>query len=353
MSDLASTPGSKPKRLRGMVVQALLVALAFGLLGASIHANRGAIREVLSRPLNARLLAVAFGVYMTAIVLTFGRWYLLVRALGLPFRLRDAVRLGFIGNVFNLVIPGAVGGDLIKAAYLCREQSRRTQAVASMVIDRAVGLLGLFVLAGVCGLVAWGPADAQVRRLIAVVWVTTAVGLLGLGLIFTPALYGPILRLLRGRGRLEVLANELVQMAATYRSRLGLVGALLVGSSFTHGLYVLAFFLVSRALFPESGVSLLSHYLVVPLALFSTAIPLPFGALGVSENIAGELLRLVGLPSGAVVMMGYRVLMYGAGIVSAVVYLCNLRQVRALTHDVEAALETGSTAGGRGLGELT
>ncbi len=36
------------------------------------------------------------------------------------FRLRDAVLLGYIGNVFNLVIPGGGGGDLIKAAYLVR-----------------------------------------------------------------------------------------------------------------------------------------------------------------------------------------------------------------------------------------
>ena len=40
--------------------------------------------------------------------------------------LRDAMRLGFIGNVFNLVIPGAVGGDIVKGAFLCREQARKT-----------------------------------------------------------------------------------------------------------------------------------------------------------------------------------------------------------------------------------
>ena len=43
---------------------------------------------------------------MAALVVTFLRWHRLVTALGLPFRVRDAIRLGFIGNVFNLVIPG-------------------------------------------------------------------------------------------------------------------------------------------------------------------------------------------------------------------------------------------------------
>ena len=85
-----------------------------------------------------------------------------------------AFLLGFIGNVFNLVIPGAVGGDFIKAAYLVRMDINRTQAVASMVIDRIVGLLGLFLLAGVAGAVAWPMASQQVRVLIVLAWVASA-----------------------------------------------------------------------------------------------------------------------------------------------------------------------------------
>ena len=71
------------------------------------------------------------------------------------FTLRAAILLGFIGNVFNLVIPGAVGGDLIKAAYLVRMHVKKTQAIASMVIDRILGLLGLFILAAIAGALAW------------------------------------------------------------------------------------------------------------------------------------------------------------------------------------------------------
>ena len=77
-------------------------------------------------------------------------------------RLRAALLLGFIGNVFNLVIPGAVGGDLIKAAYLVRMHVKKTQAIASMVIDRIIGLLGLFTLATIAG--RPGLADGPERR---------------------------------------------------------------------------------------------------------------------------------------------------------------------------------------------
>ncbi len=57
-----------------------------------------------------------------AVSLTFVRWYLLVRALGLHFRLLDAFRLGFLGYLFNFVSVGSVGGDLFKAIFIAREQ---------------------------------------------------------------------------------------------------------------------------------------------------------------------------------------------------------------------------------------
>ncbi len=116
-----------------------------------IATNREQLAGVLAQRHDGRLFVLAFGLYMTGVLLAFLRWYLLVRALGLPFRLKDAYRLGFIGMLFNFVIPGAVGGDFVKAAYLCREQGTRTGPIASVVVDRIVGLLGLFLLACVGG----------------------------------------------------------------------------------------------------------------------------------------------------------------------------------------------------------
>ena len=120
-------------------------------------------------------------------MITFVRWYLLVRVIEPRFTLRSTMLLGFIGNVFNLVIPGAVGGDLIKAAYLVRMHIKKTQAVASMVIDRILGLLGLFVLAAIAGTLAWSMATPEVRKLILAAWVATAAGFLVLAVIFTQA----------------------------------------------------------------------------------------------------------------------------------------------------------------------
>ncbi len=258
---------------------------------------------------------------------------MLLRVIEPGFKLRDTMLLGCIGFVFGMVIPGPVGGDFIKAAYLVRMQIKRTQAIASMLIDRIVGLLGLFSLAAGAGVLAWGVASPDVRKLIVAAWVA-----LGLGVLLLTAIFGNVLHRFfprsggSGHGRLFLIMSELEAMSTTYRLRLDVVLVSLGLSLLGHALSVLAFFVMGTMLFPTGiTTTLAQHYLMVPLTLFSTIVPLPFGALGLSEGIGDQLFKLVGHPSGALSMMGFRVLTYGCGLIAACVYLANLSDVRALT----------------------
>lgn len=315
---------------RARVVNAVLMLVAFALLALTIVLNREQIREVFARPIHPGPIALGFALYFLGLLITFVRWFLLVRALGLPFQLRDAVRLGFIGVVFNLVIPGAIGGDVVKGAFLCREQTRKAQAISSIVIDRILGLLGLFLLAGLTGLWAWSAADPSIKRLVVIVWIAILSGLFVLGIAFTPAMYRPLNRRVASKKKLKIVLLELEEMATSYRSRIGVVGLGLVFSIVIHTLNVLAFYLVSQALFPRVP-TLAEHLVITPLVLFTTAVPLPFGALGLSEQASWGLFQLVGHPGGAIAMMGFRLLMYAGALVSLVVYWVNLRQVQGLT----------------------
>ena len=88
------------------------------------------------QPKDWGLLIAAFVLTFVAVSLSFLRWWLLVWALGLPFRILDAFRLGFIGYLMNFVSAGAVGGDLVKAFFIAREQpGRRAEAVATVVVE--------------------------------------------------------------------------------------------------------------------------------------------------------------------------------------------------------------------------
>jgi glycosyltransferase 2 family protein len=335
---LPMNPSRSPRR--ALLIKLALVAVAFSLFGWVLYQNRVKIAEVFHKPVDYRFFGVGVAIYLTALLLTFFRWQQLVKAQGMVFSYRDAARLGFIGNLWNLVIPGAVGGDVIKAAFLCKMQpDKKPRAVASMVLDRILGLLGLFLLASIAGAVYFKSGDPQVRLLIGLVWGALAAGLTGLAVIFSPGLYRPLNRLVHGRGKLETIVRELEGIGLAYRQNLGRVAAMLGLSTFIHGLFVLAFYSASSALFATMP-TLAEHYLMVPLALFTTAVPLPFGALGLSEGISGKLFELVNQHEGAIAMMAFRILMYGSGIVSACFYLANLREVRSIAE--EAPLMVGT-----------
>ena len=124
-------------------------------------------------------------------------------------------------------------------------------------------------------------------------------------------------------------------MSETYRQRLDVVAGALAMAAMNHSLNILAFYTMSRMMFATALPSLGRHFLIVPLTLFTTAVPLPFGALGFSEGVSEQLFKLVGQPEGALAMMGFRVVMYAGALVSVCVYLVNLRQVRALTDTAE------------------
>jgi uncharacterized protein (TIRG00374 family) len=325
---------SPSRQLRpGLVVNALLGVLAFTLLGLVICQNRDKIGDVLGRRLDLRLLGLGLLIYQISLLIAYARWYLMVRAIEPRFELRATILLGSIGYVFGLVIPGSVGGDFIKAAYLTRMNIKRTQVISSMLIDRIVGLLGLFSLAAAAGVFAWGVSTPDVRSLIVTAWAA-----LGLALLVLTTLFSKVsIHIFRrwggtGHSRISLILHELEAMATAYRQRLGVVLASLGLSVLGHALSVLAFFVIGKMLFPNGITATLAQcYLMVPLTLFSTVVPLPFGALGLTEGIGDQLFKLVGHPSGALNMLGFRVLTYGCGLIAACVYLANLSEVRSLT----------------------
>ena len=140
--------------------------LGAGVLALILYLNWDKIQEmrVKGEHFNPYPLLVAGLIFLCGVLITFTRWYVLVRAQELPFSLIDAVRLGFIGQFFSAFLPGSVGGDLVKAGFLAREQSRRTVAIATIVLDRVLGLMGLLFLAAIAGAVFWEEANAVVSE---------------------------------------------------------------------------------------------------------------------------------------------------------------------------------------------
>ena len=310
----APQPKSRRSKILGLVAR---VAIGLGLLGLAIRMNRAELQGVIDRRPDPLGFGRGLAFYLSGLTLAYVRWYMLVRASGLSFRLRDAMRLGWIGAFFNFVIPGAVFGNVVKAAFLAREKPEdRPRAIASVLVDFLCGLTGLFLLAALAGTIGRDRLPASARPLLVVVWFAASLSAIALLSAFR-----------RRRKRREGLGSS------AYRGRMAVVVAALVMGMATHFLNVLAFHTVNVALYGDRVPSLPAHLLVVPLVLFTTAVPLPFGALGVSEQASQGLFTMLNSPGGAVAMLGFRVLMLAGATIGAGAYLLNASEVRALARE--------------------
>lgn len=74
----------------------------------------------------------------------------LLTAINFPLRFSHVFKLTMIGNFFNIVIPGSVGGDIVKGYYLIKnEKNNKGRSSGILVTDRALGLLAIMLFGGV------------------------------------------------------------------------------------------------------------------------------------------------------------------------------------------------------------
>jgi uncharacterized protein (TIRG00374 family) len=312
--------------------------------------NRQAFGELSGQSKDWGLLALAWAANMAAVMLSFVRWYVLVRALGLPFSMKDAFRLGFLGYMLNFVSLGSVGGDLFKAVFIAREQvGRRAEAVATVVLDRVVGLYMLFVMAS-AAILATDQLNStvdQIRFISRATLLCTGLGLIGILVLLVPGVtQGAFSAFLERLPRLGPLFGKLLGAIRIYRSRpkmLALAALLSVG---VHGLSSTGVYLAACGL-PGDVPPLVDHFVIVPLAFVTGVLPLPGNGLGAFEYVVNFLYEQVpagmAIPQGRglVVALGYRAITILIALVGVAYYLASRREVVKVLHEAEAE-ELGS-----------
>ncbi|MBK8914796.1 MAG: flippase-like domain-containing protein [Phycisphaerales bacterium] len=112
------------------------------------------LRSVLAA-IDGRRALLAIALFMPVPLLSALRLVWMLAIQGVRLRSWDATKLTFVGNFFNFALPGTTGGDLIKAYYITRFTTQKTEAVTTVFLDRVVGLLGLVILAGGMMAVSW------------------------------------------------------------------------------------------------------------------------------------------------------------------------------------------------------
>ena len=277
---------------------------------------------------------------MVAISITYVRWFLLVRGLELPFTLKDAFRLGFIGYLFNFLTLGVVGGDALKAIFVARQiPDRKAAAIATVGVDRVIGLFALFVVASVAylsvdlsAITTSSPGELiAVQRTGMLAVAMTIAGIAAYLVLLVPRVSAS--RMFERIGffpKLGGFLDRLIDAMRIYRRKPVLLIATGLMSLCVHSLNVMAIFLIACGL-PGDQPSFGTHFMIVPIAMLAGAVPLP-GGLGAFEFALDFLYRGVSSRAmiegqGFVIALAFRVITLMIAAIGVVYYLASRREV--------------------------
>jgi uncharacterized protein (TIRG00374 family) len=329
------------------------IALAIGILsylGWQVYKNDGFAR-LWYHEKNWPLLGAAVVCTLSAILFNFVRWHFLIRAVGIDIRLRDTTRYGALGYALNFVAPGAIGGDLFKAIFLAHGQpGRRTEAVATVVADRLLGVTTILVIATI-GILTTGVleiAEPPLKALCDAMLVAMLIGIVGGAFfLFFPALSGP--RITEWAHRMPVVGTTAARLLGAVRAIRGERKLLLAASAASVAsnlLFITAIFLVASGL-PLHHPTWADHVILVPIANIVAAMPITLAGLGVKEFAVEKLYRMMPSSAGVVpgdgtlVTLGHRATEMTVALLGLIYILTHRAEIREAYAEADELAEEG------------
>ncbi|MEN6428012.1 MAG: lysylphosphatidylglycerol synthase transmembrane domain-containing protein [Phycisphaerales bacterium] len=284
------------------------IAVASAAILWLLHGQDWGKLAVVFHSLNLGYFCLSLAVYALAQVVISVRWWLLLRAQSIHIGVLAAVRLFFLGLFYSNIMPGSVGGDLVKAWYVTKHTNKRLEGVLSVFLDRVIGLIGLILMAVLTYMISLrghitalfrakeGGAGWFSQHPQAILGVATITVILLAASLVHPASRTALARwvaVIRLRG--FFLLRRAKDAVVTYCTRpwilLGTVVLTFIGQS----IVIVAFWLLGRDLGIDVG---LRYYLFVfPVMWVVGAVPISIAGLGIVEaGTVGLFCRLTGAP---------------------------------------------------------
>ena len=242
--------------------------------------------------LDVPLFLLGAAAFFIFVVIINSRWWWLMRANELGVGFFETQRFAWIGLFCSNVLPGATGGDIVKAVFIVRRCSGdKVRAVVSVVVDRIVGLLSLLT---VCSLSVPLVFD-RFPLFAGIIWAFALGAVAVAALLLSPQLR----RLLRFEAlvqklplRIATVVTDIDHALLQYRAHLRGIGVWILVSPLTYSLFCLSVFLMDRAL--GVGLSLTDYFVIVPVAAVAQAIPIAPAGWGIGEAAYGALIGKFG-----------------------------------------------------------
>lgn len=310
--DLPNTLSRRPEhstaaaRTRTVLVPLLKAAVSIALLWVLFsRVDIGRLWSV-ARNASAPWLVLALGLYLSMVLASAWRWGLLLNAQGVRLPFSRLTSSFLVATFFNNFLPSNIGGDVIRIAHTAPAAGSKTLATTVVLIDRAIGLLGLALMAAIGATAGPRLADAGASLDPGVLWA-------GFGLaatIATPALLMP-----RGLARilqpLRVLHPEwvderldrLTAALARFREAPGALVGCFGGALFVQGVLVGFYLAIAHSMRIPIGFAELA--VIVPITFVVQMLPVSMNGFGVREATFGFYFTRLGLPLESALLVSF------------------------------------------------
>jgi len=240
------------------------------------------IRSVPAAPL---FLGVLFG--LLVMVASGLRWRLISGHLRVPLPARFAV-CGYMESIcFNLILPGAMAGDVLRVAKVTKARGHLRRNLAAVLFDRAANLIILLILCIPASVFLWGRPES--RNLLMVLGFLGALSLVALCIL----IFSSRLR----RFRRHRFIRELVylsMMTSRLFSQSSVVCKVGLLSLCVQGLAI-AMLTCAAVSVGINELSILELAIVTFLALLAAALPFTIAGFGLREGALIWTLEVYGI----------------------------------------------------------
>lgn len=282
------------------------------------------------------VLKVILAVLMIVILSTV-RWYYLLIWQGITTSFKAVGRICCIGMFFNSFMPGAVGGDLVKAFYIAKDnKDRRIAAIMTIIIDRIIGFQTLMVVAFAALLFNHKTisSNPQLQAIASALGFYILCSFIGAACVFSIRvkrffiLIG-IKELIYKLPKKEFLINIYDAFHIYANQKMNLLKAMAI-TILIDMLTIYIFYTLGREL-GETLVSLTSYLTAVPVGLLMLSLPIAPAGVGVGQVAFYNLFLWFGAQSGSIgatIVTVYQLIIMAVGTCFVFVYLSNRKEVK-------------------------
>ncbi len=270
--------------LKAIASCAIIAVIAFSIDIDSTLARIGEVSTL------AVCLALLLG--QVQIVLVALRWIAILRAIGADLPFVPSVRVTYIGSFFNQTLPSSMGGDIYRMYLAYKFGIPLARSITSVLLERVLTVIGLLllILFGLPSLLR-DPQAADVETALPFVGLLSVGALAGvIGLMAFNRFSGRWTRFRIVRA-LNELSGDMSLLLTPPRRILAPLGIMLV-SLFN---LMAMMWVLSRGLGMDLSPGVV--FVLFPLILLASAVPISVGGWGVREGAAVAALGLVGVPA--------------------------------------------------------